>query len=110
MTLTKKESAQLLYDALESEKMLPKKVVLVILQALIIAAIVTYLTSWYFGLAILLVCGLLGQFAHERMTNSITSRKLTAIKSLRWKESDLDGDDLNNKLNLILNKESKNDD
>ena len=39
MTLTKKEAAQLLHDALESEKLLPKKVVLVILQALIIAAI-----------------------------------------------------------------------
>lgn len=102
MALAKKEAAQLLIDAMTSEKKLKVKVIAVIVQSVIIAIIVTYLTSWYFGLACLLLFSLLGQFAHERMTNSITVRKITAIKSLRWKETELENPELLNKLNKIL--------
>ncbi len=102
MTMSKKHAAQLLIDTLSSEKKLVTKVVFVIIQALLISAAITYLTSWHFGLATLLVCGLLGQFAHERMTNSIQARKITAIKSLRWNESELDNPELITKLEKIL--------
>ena len=51
MALAKKEAAQLLIDAMTSEKKLKVKVIAVIVQSVIIALIVTYLTSWYFGLA-----------------------------------------------------------
>tara|TARA_B100001250_G_C19530380_1_gene670118 strand:+ start:34 stop:345 length:312 start_codon:yes stop_codon:yes gene_type:complete len=102
MVLTKKDAAQLLIDAIHSETKLKTKIILVIIQAVVISVIITYLTSWYFGLASLLVCGLLGQFAHERMTNSIQARKLTAIKSLKWSESELGNPELEVKLAKIL--------
>ena len=102
MALAKKEAAQLLIDAMTSEKKLKVKVIAVVVQSVIIAIIVTYLTSWYLGLACLLVFSLLGQFAHEIMTNSITVRKITAIKSLRWNEAELENPELLNKLNKIL--------
>ena len=54
MALAKKEAAQLLIDAMMSEKKLKVKVIAVIVQSVIIALIVTYLTSWYFGLACIL--------------------------------------------------------
>ncbi|MDA8545571.1 hypothetical protein N9K60_02155 [Candidatus Poseidoniales archaeon] len=102
MALPKKAAAQLLIDALTSEKKLKGRVIAVIIQSILIAIVVTYLTSWYFGLACILVFSLLGQFAHERMTNSITVRKITAIKSLRWNETELENPELLNKLSKIL--------
>ncbi|GIQ99977.1 MAG: hypothetical protein CM15mP8_1750 [Methanobacteriota archaeon] len=83
MTLTKKQAAQLCIDALNSEENLKRKVILVGVNIVIISGVITFLTSWYFGLACLLICGLLGQFAHERMDNSIQARKILAMKSLK---------------------------
>ena len=66
------------------------------------SAVITYLDFAVFSLACLLVCGLLGQFAHERMDNSIQSRKLLAMKSLNWQESELENPDLLTKLTKII--------
>ena len=92
MTLTKKQAAQLCIDAINSELKLKRKVIIATVNIVIISGIITYLTSWYFGLACLLICGLLGQFAHERMDNSIQSRKLLAMKSLNWQTSELENE------------------
>ncbi|MEC7229107.1 MAG: hypothetical protein VXV95_03555 [Candidatus Thermoplasmatota archaeon] len=102
MTLTRKQAAQLCIDALNSEKKLKQKVVIVAINIVIISGLVTVLTSWYFGLACLLICGLLGQFAHERMDNSIQARKILAMKSLKWEQTELENPDLLGKLTKIV--------
>jgi hypothetical protein len=68
----------------------------------VISVAISLITSWYFGLSCLLICGLLGQFAHERMDNSIQARKILAMKSLNWQQSELDNQDLLIKLNKII--------
>ncbi|MEC7239339.1 MAG: hypothetical protein VX043_03840 [Candidatus Thermoplasmatota archaeon] len=102
MTLTKKQAAQLCIDALNSEEKLKRKVILVGVNIVIISGVITFLTSWYFGLACLLICGLLGQFAHERMDNSIQARKILAMKSLKWEQTELENPDLLGKLTKII--------
>tara|TARA_Y100001954_G_scaffold179998_1_gene191688 strand:+ start:776 stop:1087 length:312 start_codon:yes stop_codon:yes gene_type:complete len=102
MTLTKKEAAQLCLDALQSEDKLKRKVIIVAINIVIIAGLITFITSWHFGLAMVLICGLLGQFAHERMENSIEARKLLAIKSLNWQKSELENPELITKLSKII--------
>ncbi|MEC7097289.1 MAG: hypothetical protein VXW70_03720 [Candidatus Thermoplasmatota archaeon] len=102
MTLTKKQAAQLCIDALNSEENLKRKVILVGVNIVIISGVITFLTSWYFGLACLLICGLLGQFAHERMDNSIQARKILAMKSLKWEQTELENPDLLGKLTKII--------
>tara|TARA_B100000683_G_C12289494_1_gene473358 strand:- start:410 stop:721 length:312 start_codon:yes stop_codon:yes gene_type:complete len=102
MTLTKKEAAQLCLDALQSEDKLKRKVIIVAINIVIIAGLIAIITSWHFGLAMVLICGLLGQFAHERMENSIEARKLLAIKSLNWQKSELENPELITKLSKII--------
>lgn len=102
MTLTRKQAAQLCIDALNSEENLKRKVILVGVNIVIISGVITFLTSWYFGLACLLICGLLGQFAHERMDNSIQARKILAMKSLKWEQTELENPDLLGKLTKII--------
>jgi hypothetical protein len=102
MTLTKKQAAQLCIDAIDSERKLKQKVVIVVVNIVVISVAISLITSWYFGLSCLLICGLLGQFAHERMDNSIQARKILAMKSLNWQQSELDNQDLLIKLNKII--------
>lgn len=102
MTLTKKEAAQLCLDALQSEDKLKRKVIIVAINIVVIAGLIAIITSWHFGLAMVLICGLLGQFAHERMENSIEARKLLAIKSLNWQKSELENPELITKLSKII--------
>ena len=102
MTLTRKQAAQLCIDALNSEEKLKRKAILVGVNIVIISGVITFLTSWYFGLACLLICGLLGQFAHERMDNSIQARKILAMKSLKWEQTELENPDLLGKLTKII--------
>ncbi len=102
MTLTKKQAAQLCIDAINSERKLKQKVLIVVINILVIAIVITFLTSWYFGLACVLICGLLGQFAHERMDNSIQTRKILAMKSLNWQQSELENPELMTKLIKII--------
>jgi hypothetical protein len=102
MTLTKKQAAQLCIDAIDSERKLKQKVVIVVVNIVVISVAISLITSWYFGLSCLLICGLLGQFTHERMDNSIQARKILAMKSLNWQQSELDNQDLLIKLNKII--------
>ena len=102
MTLTKKQAAQLCIDAINSERKLKQKVVIVVVNIVVISVAISLITSWYFGLSCLLICGLLGQFAHERMDNSIQARKILAMKSLNWQQSELNNQDLLIKLNKII--------
>jgi c-di-AMP phosphodiesterase-like protein len=107
MTMTRKQAAQRLLDSFQSEKRMKLRIIFAISQAIIISAIITFFTSWYFGLAALLVMGLLIQFAFERMKNSITASKLTAIKGLRWDEESLEKEDIEESLQSIISKGEK---
>ena len=51
MTLTKKQAAQLCLDAIDSERKLKQKVIIVVINIIVISIAITFLTSWYFGLA-----------------------------------------------------------
>tara|TARA_B100001287_G_C22589822_1_gene485040 strand:+ start:629 stop:946 length:318 start_codon:yes stop_codon:yes gene_type:complete len=104
MATTRKQAAQRLIDTFESEKRMKFRVIFASIQAFIISMIIGFLTSWHFGLAALLLMGLLIQFAFDRMSNSVKASKLTAINALRWKEESLEKEDLMDTLNSIINK------
>jgi len=104
MTMTRKQAAQRLLDTITSRKRMFSRSIFAIIQAIIISILIAYFTSWHFGLAALLLMGLLIQFAFDRMNNSIKASQITAIKSLRWKEESLEKEDLEKTLNSIINK------
>ena len=104
MTMTRKQAAQRLLDTIKSRKRMYLRGIFAILQAMIVSILIGYLTSWHFGLAALLLMGLLIQFAFDRMSNSIKVSEITAIKSLRWKEESLHKEDIEETLNSIINK------
>ncbi len=104
MTMTRKQAAQRLLDTIKSRKRMYLRGVFAIIQAVIVSILIGYFTTWHFGLAALLLMGLLIQFAFDRMNNSIKASEITAIKSLRWKEDSLEKEDLEVTLNSIINK------
>ena len=104
MTMTRKQAAQRLLDTIKSRKRMYFRGIFAILQAMIVSILIGYFTSWHFGLAALLLMGLLIQFAFDRMSNSIKVSEITAIKSLRWKEESLHKEDIEETLNSIINK------
>ena len=104
MTMTRKQAAQRLLDTIKSRKRMYLRGVFAIIQAVIVSILIGYFTTWHFGLAALLLMGLLIQFAFDRMNNSIKASEITAIKSLRWKEDSLEKEDLEETLNSIINK------
>jgi hypothetical protein len=104
MTMTRKQAAQRLLDTIKSRKRMYLRGIFAILQAMIVSILIGYFTSWHFGLAALLLMGLLIQFAFDRMSNSIKVSEITAIKSLRWKEESLHKEDIEETLNSIINK------
>ena len=104
MTMTRKQAAQRLLDTIKSRKRMYLRGIFAILQAMIVSILIGYFTSWHFGLAALLLMGLLIQFAFDRMSNSIKVSEITAIKSLRWKEESLHKEDIEKTINSIINK------
>ncbi|MBT3421096.1 MAG: hypothetical protein HN794_05325 [Euryarchaeota archaeon] len=104
MTMTRKQAAQRLLDTIKSKKRMLFRGIFAIVQAIIVSVLIGYFTSWHFGLAALLLMGLLIQFAFDRMSNSIKASEITAIKSLRWNEESLHKEDLEVTLNSIINK------
>ena len=108
MTINRKQAAQRLLDSLDSEKRMKSRIVFAISQALIVSILIVYFTSWHFGLASLLLMGLLIQFAFDRMNNSIVASKLNSIKSLRWTEDSLEKANLKQSLQSIIDKGGSN--
>lgn len=100
---TKKESAQRLLDTLNSKKKLGTRLGFSVAQGLIVSLLIGYFTEqWQFGFAALLIFGLLIQFAFERMKNSIEASKISALKDLNWKETDLEDDEYRERARSIL--------
>ena len=80
---TKKEGAKRLLDTFDSAEKLKKRLGFALGQGLVVSLLIGYFTKqWRFGLAALLVFGLLVQFAFERMKNSIEASRLEAFAQL----------------------------
>ena len=57
----------------------------------IIGVIVAYLSRWEFGLATVLMCGLLFQYALERMNTIVEASIANGLKDMGWEaETELD--------------------
>ena len=61
------------------------------LGIVLIGVVVAYLSRWEFGLATVLMCGLLFQYAVERMNTIVEASIANGLKDMGWDaETDLD--------------------
>ena len=101
---TKKEGAKRLLDTLDSSKKLKTRLGFALGQGLVLSLLIGYFTEqWRFGLAALLVFGLLVQFAFERMKNSIAASRLEALSQLGWNDDSLSEEEYRARILKILN-------
>jgi len=101
---TKKEGAKRLLDTLDSAGKLQKRLGFAVGQSLLLSLLIGYFTEqWQFGIASLLLFGLLIQFSFERMKNSIGASRLQAISDLGWKDTSLSDEECRTRLLKILN-------
>tara|TARA_B100001758_G_C17839961_1_gene318638 strand:- start:118 stop:432 length:315 start_codon:yes stop_codon:yes gene_type:complete len=101
---TKKEGAKRLLDTLDSARKLKTRLGFALGQGLVLSLLIGYFTAqWRFGLAALLVFGLLVQFAFERMKNSIEASRLEALSQLGWNDDSLSEEEYRTRILKILN-------
>ena len=101
---TKKEGAKRLLDTFDSAKKLKTRLGFALGQGLVLSLLIGYFTEqWRFGLAALLVFGLLVQFAFERMKNSIEASRLEALSQLGWNDDSLSEEEYRARILKILN-------
>lgn len=101
---TKKEGAKRLLDTLDSARKLKTRLGFALGQGLVLSLLIGYFTEqWRFGLAALLVFGLLVQFAFERMKNSIEASRLEALSQLGWNDDSLSEEEYRTRILKILN-------
>jgi len=87
----KKEGAQRILDARASAMKVQRRTVPAALGIVVIGVIVTFLTRWEFGLATVLMCGLLFQYALERMNTIVEASIANGLKDMGWDtETELD--------------------
>ena len=100
---TKKEGAKRLLDTLVSKEKLKKRLGFALGQGFVLSLLIGYFTEqWRFGLAALLLFGLLIQFSFERMKNSIEASRLQAISDLGWKDDSLSDEEYRTRIMKIL--------
>ena len=74
------------------------------LGIVLIGVVVAYLTRWEFGLATVLMCGLLFQYAVERMNTIVEASIANGLKDMGWDaETELD-DQTMEKIRSIANR------
>ena len=101
---TKKEGAKRLLDTLVSKEKLQKRLGFALGQGFVLSLLIGYFTEqWRFGLAALLLFGLLIQFSFERMKNSIEASRLQAISDLGWKDGNLSDEEYKIRIMKVLN-------
>ena len=101
---TKKEGAKRLLDTLDSKGKLQNRLRFAISQGVLLSILIGYFTEqWRFGLAALLLFGLLIQFSFERMKNSIEVSQIQAIADLGWKDTSLSDEEYRIRLMKVLN-------
>tara|TARA_Y200000002_G_C22637289_1_gene645285 strand:+ start:1208 stop:1519 length:312 start_codon:yes stop_codon:yes gene_type:complete len=81
---SKKEGAQRVLDAQASRTKVRGRLLPAGLCIVLIGAGVTVLTRWQFGLATVLICGLLMQYAVERMNTILEASVATGIRDMGW--------------------------
>ena len=85
---TKKEGAQRVLDAHASSSKVKGRLVPVAVGILAIGLVVADLTRWEFGLATVLMCGLLFQYAVERMNTLLEASIANGLKDMGWEQPD----------------------
>ena len=85
---SKKEGAQRVLDAHASSLKVKGRLVPVAVGILAIGLLVAYLTRWEFGLATVLMCGLLFQYAVERMNTLLEASIANGLKDMGWEQPD----------------------
>lgn len=81
---TKREGAQRILDAHASLQKVRGRTAFGVVVIVLISVAVTVLTSWHFGLATALMCGLLLQYAIERMNVIIRASIANGLKDMGW--------------------------
>ena len=94
---SKREGAQRVLDAHASRLKVNQRLLPVAVVILLIGIGVAVLTRWEFGLATVLLCGLLLQYAVERMTTILDAGVINGLKDMGWDvETELDEATLEN--------------
>ena len=100
----KKEGAQRILDAKASALKVQQRLIPAGLGIVLIGVVVAYLSRWEFGLATVLMCGLLFQYALERMNTIVEASIANGLKDMGWDaETELD-DQTMEKLRSIANR------
>tara|TARA_B100000035_G_scaffold310438_1_gene318237 strand:- start:350 stop:661 length:312 start_codon:yes stop_codon:yes gene_type:complete len=87
----KKEGAQRILDAKASAMKVQQRLIPAGLGIVLIGVVVAYLSRWEFGLATVLMCGLLFQYAVERMNTIVEASIANGLKDMGWDaETELD--------------------
>ena len=100
----KKEGAQRILDAKASAMKVQQRLIPAGLGIVLIGIVVAYLSRWEFGLATVLMCGLLFQYALERMNTIVEASIANGLKDMGWDaETELD-DQTMEKIRSIANR------
>ena len=100
----KKEGAQRILDAKASAMKVQQRLIPAGLGIVLIGVVVAYLSRWEFGLATVLMCGLLFQYAVERMNTIVEASIANGLKDMGWDaETELD-DQTMEKIRSIANR------
>ena len=100
----KKEGAQRVLDAKASAMKVQQRLVPAAMGIVLIGIVVAYLSRWEFGLATVLMCGLLFQYALERMNTIVEASIANGLKDMGWDaETELDDQTLE-KIRSIANR------
>ena len=87
----KKEGAQRILDAKASAMKVQQRLIPAGVGIVVIGVVVAYLSRWEFGLATVLMCGLLFQYAVERMNTIVEASIANGLKDMGWDaETELD--------------------
>ena len=88
----KKEGAQRILDAKASAMKVQQRLIPAGVGIVLIGVVVAYLSRWEFGLATVLMCGLLFQYALERMNTIVEASIANGLKDMGW-DADTELDD-----------------
>lgn len=80
----KKEGAQRILDAKASAMKVQQRLIPAGVGIVLIGVVVAYLSRWEFGLATVLMCGLLFQYALERMNTIVEASIANGLKDMGW--------------------------
>ena len=100
----KKEGAQRILDAKVSAMKVQQRLIPAGLGIVLIGVVVAYLSRWEFGLATVLMCGLLFQYAFERMNTIVEASIANGLKDMGWDAETELGDQTMEKIRSIANR------